>query len=243
MCYSMAKCWSLSKSTAPKALRVGLSFAPSEDVSWLTQTEIAERIHDYLRLHPTAGTKDNWIKGTGWDQSLLPAGMPSAADLPKDLYVALYRTDLHCVWVSPPVLALLPSPLPPSPPGGHIPTAGVFCDNAMDMLTPLMPPPTREQKRDFVLAAQDSLHGFGIVGVHDAGVVDDDRQLYSEMADARELKVRLYVMVECRVRNSFCPDEAAKVARDDGMLTVAAVKLFAGLFFSSSPPPAGARHR
>jgi predicted amidohydrolase YtcJ len=160
--------------------------------------------------------------------------MPSSKDLPQDLYILLHRTDLHCFWVSPPVLDLLPSPLPPVPAGGSMPSPGVFCDNAMDLVLPFVPPTTKEEKRSFILAAQNKLHEYGIVGIHDAGVVQEDRELYEEMAESEELELRVYAMVECYKRNTFCPAQAKKVARKDGMLTVNAVKLFAG--FTPCPP-------
>lgn len=163
----------------------------------------------------------------GWDQAPFPNGMPSATDLPPDLYVILTRVDFHCIWVSPAVLALLPSPFPPSPPGGHIPSPGVFCDAAVDLILPFLPPPTEEDKTRHLASAQTSLHSFGIVGVHDAGVTQPDRELYSRLADTATLTLRIYAMVECRRRNTFCPAESWKVEREDGMLTVAAVKLFA----------------
>lgn len=190
--------------------------------------EILEQICDYHMQHPTSGTKGNWIKGNGWDQSLLPDGMPMASDLPESLYVLLYRVDVHCIWVSRAVLDLLGDEPPVSPPGGSIPSPGVFCDDAMDLVLPFVPSPTREEKRLFVKTAQKSLHSYGIVGMHDAGVVVDDRELYVEMAEKGELKLRVYAMIQCRALNTFCPEEAEMVKREDGMVTVASVKLFAG---------------
>ncbi|KAI5856544.1 amidohydrolase family-domain-containing protein [Tricharina praecox] len=189
--------------------------------------EILEQICDYHMQHPTSGTKGNWIKGNGWDQSLLPDGMPMASDLPESLYVLLYRVDVHCIWVSRAVLDLLGDEPPVSPPGGSIPSPGVFCDDAMDLVLPFVPSPTREEKRLFVKTAQKSLHSYGIVGMHDAGVVVDDRELYVEMAEKGELKLRVYAMIQCRALNTFCPEEAEMVKREDGMVTVASVKLFA----------------
>ena len=166
----------------------------------------------------------------GWDQALLtPGRMPSASDLPDNLYVLLYRVDVHCIWVSMPVLSLLPTfPRPPvAPPGGTIPSPGVFCDNAMDLVLPFLPAPSAAQKREYVLTAQSSLHRYGIVGLHDAGVRAADRELYSRLASRGQLKLRINAMVECTARNTFCPAEAAMVARPDGLLTVHSVKLFA----------------
>lgn len=155
--------------------------------------------------------------------------MPSASDLPGDLYVLLYRVDVHCIWVSEPVLSLLPTfPRPPvAPPGGTIPSPGVFCDNAMDLVLPFLPAPSAAQKREYVLTAQSSLHRYGIVGVHDAGVLATDRELYSRLASRGQLQLRINAMVECAVQNAFCPAEAAMIARPDGLLTVHSVKLFA----------------
>ncbi|KAA8912343.1 amidohydrolase family-domain-containing protein [Sphaerosporella brunnea] len=191
-------------------------------------TEIHALIGAYRQLHPGAGSRQSWIIGMGWDQSHLPHGLlPSAKDLPADLYILLHRIDFHCIWVSPPVLSLLGPQIPAPPEGGTIPSAGVFCDNAIDLILPFLPPPTKAQKKSFVLNAQRKLHSYGMVGIHDAGVVQEDRELYEEMAETGELQLRIYAMVECRIRNSFCPEEAKKVEREDGMLIVRSVKLFA----------------
>ena len=45
----------------------------------------------------------------------------------------LDRVDVHCIWVSPAVLKLLPDPIPDVD-GGEVvrePGMGVFCDNAV----------------------------------------------------------------------------------------------------------------
>ena len=191
-------------------------------------SEITAKIEAYLGLHPDMGTQENWVIGMGWDQRLLPGGMPTAQDLPADLYVALWRTDFHCLWVSEKVLGLLPNPLPAAPEGGSHPSRGVFCDNAMDLVMPFVPVAGKEVKRGWVLAAQESLHGYGIVGIHDAGVVMEDQDLYIEMADKGELSIRLWVMHECKVRNTYCPMEARFLEREDDLVTVNAVKLYAG---------------
>lgn len=39
--------------------------------------EARRRIADYVASHPEAGTKENWIRGVGWDQMAL-GGMPTA---------------------------------------------------------------------------------------------------------------------------------------------------------------------
>jgi predicted amidohydrolase YtcJ len=142
----------------------------------------------------------------------------------------LDRVDVHCIWVSDAVLNLLPDPLP-NVPGGEIitnPGKGVFCDNAMDLVMKQWPRPDHTKKTAFVHSAMKELNKVGLVGIHDAGVVPEDVQLYNELADSECWTLRVYAMVECGQRNTFCPDTADKISRDDGLLNVRSVKLFAG---------------
>lgn len=147
-------------------------------------------------------------------------------------YIMLDRVDVHCTWVSSAVLSLLPSPLPSDIPGGEIvrdPGPGVFCDNAMDLVTPLWPKPTPAKKRQFIASATKALHAVGLVGMHDAGVLPDDLRLYHAMSTspASPFTLRVYAMLECPVRNSFCPSLIPDLPRNNPHLTLRAVKLFA----------------
>lgn len=151
----------------------------------------------------------------------------------------LDRVDVHCTWVSQAVLDLIDiDKLPGEVPGGEIvrePGMGVFCDNAMDIVTGLWPKPNAAQKKKFVGSAMRELNKVGLVGMHDAGVLPRDIDLYEEMVkkDKEEWTVRVYAMVECPERNTFCPEAARKVDLEGGWLRVGSVKLFAGmsLFF------------
>lgn len=149
----------------------------------------------------------------------------------RGLYIMLDRVDVHCVWVSQAVLDLLPADLPDIP-GGEIvrePGMGVFCDNAMEFVLRLWPRPGDGKKAAFLRSAMASLHAVGLVGMHDAGVNPDDLRLYEELAaNADEWTLRVYAMIECRERNTFCPEDVSRFADDAGFLTVQSVKLFAG---------------
>jgi predicted amidohydrolase YtcJ len=147
----------------------------------------------------------------------------------KDQYVMLDRVDVHCIWVSDKVLALLPFPLPDIP-GGEIVAKGVFCDNAMDIVLDHYPKPSRERKKTFVKDAMSELNKLGIVGMHDAGVIPSDLELYRELCSGKHWNVRVNAMIECDVRNSFCPDAVRKVNTRDGKFHVRSVKLFGGQY-------------
>ena len=204
---------------------------------------ILDRLASYLSLNPAAGTANNWLRGIGWDQMLM-GEMPTAAILESDprlagRYIMLDRVDVHCTWVSQGVLDLV---MPgggevEDVPGGEIvrePGMGVFCDNAMDLVTRVWVKPDAERKKGFVRSAMRELNKVGVVGMHDAGVVPGDLGVFEEMLGEEGWTVRVYAMVECAERNTFCPREAPWVEREDGMLTVRSVKLFAGIY---SPIP------
>lgn len=142
----------------------------------------------------------------------------------------LDRVDVHCIWASRAVLDLLPQPLPPSPEGGEIitdPGPGVFCDNAMDMVLQHWPKPSPAQKKIYVKRAMQELNKVGLVSMHDAGIRPQDAQLYRELAGNEDWTMRIYAMLECEKRNTFCPEQAVKVERADGLLSIRSVKLFA----------------
>jgi predicted amidohydrolase YtcJ len=156
----------------------------------------------------------------------------------KDLYIMLDRVDVHCLWVSPSVLSLLPNPLPEAPPGGVIvtdPGVGVFCDNAMDALIyPLAPKPDSEQRARWFSSTMVELNKVGIVGVGDAGMRPDNVQILESMAESGELTLRVNVMLECAKRNNYCPEEiqGLKILEPNrslggNMLMLGGVKLFA----------------
>jgi predicted amidohydrolase YtcJ len=139
----------------------------------------------------------------------------------------LDRVDVHCIWVSQKVLDLLPKSLP-NVPGGEIPAKGVFCDNAIDIVMKYYPKPSRERKTRFIKDAMFELNKFGIVGMHDAGVYPSELKLYEELSKDSDWTVRVYAMMECEKRNTFCPEDARKFDTPNGMLRVRSVKLFSG---------------
>lgn len=155
----------------------------------------------------------------------------------EGLYIMLDRVDVHCIWVSQAVLDLLPDDLPDIP-GGEIVRdtgMGVFCDNAMEVVMKLWPRPDDARKAAFLKSAMASLHQVGLVGMHDAGVYTNELQLYKRIFSADDWTLRVYAMIECEERNTFCPEKVSPFTDVDGFLSVKSVKLFAGESNSLSP--------
>lgn len=130
------------------------------------------------------------------------------------------------------MLDLLSSPLPEVPAGGEIVAKGVFCDNAMEMVLDHYPKPSSARKSKFVKDAMVELNKLGIVGMHDAGVVPRDLELYEELSSDEDWTVRVNAMIECNTRNTFCPHEVRKVSTLNGMFQVRSIKLFGGTYSS-----------
>ena len=114
------------------------------------------------------------------------------------------------------------------PPGGDVPAKGVFCDNAMDIVLEYYPKPSKARKTEFIKTAMLDLNKYGIVGMHDAGVVPGDLELYEELTNDPDWTVRVSAMIECDVRNTFCPEAVKKISTPNGKFHVRSVKLFGG---------------
>ncbi|KAH6899966.1 amidohydrolase family-domain-containing protein [Thelonectria olida] len=199
-----------------------------------TLEDVRSRMRTYMASNPGTGSKDNWVRGVGWDQTFF-GRMPTAADIEQDeslngIYMMLDRIDVHCTWVSQAVLDLLPADLPAIVPGGEIirePGMGVFCDNAMDMILDLWPRPAPHVRARHVKSAMQKLNQVGLVGMHDAGATPDTLALYAELADTDDWTLRVYSMLECDQRNTYCPETAVRISRHDDRFSVRSVKLFA----------------
>jgi predicted amidohydrolase YtcJ len=142
----------------------------------------------------------------------------------------LDRVDVHCIWVSEQVLSLLPDEVSDVP-GGEIPDRGVYCDNAMDIVLEYYPKPERERNAGFIKNAMVELNKLGIVGMHDAGVTPSQLGLYEKLSTSHDWTVRVNAMIECEVRNTYCPKAVRKIIASNGMLQVRSVKLFGGMSY------------
>jgi predicted amidohydrolase YtcJ len=153
------------------------------------------------------GTQNGrWIVGRGWDQNdWADTRFPAHAALSAktaDHPVLLERVDGHAVLVN--AAALKAAGIgrdTTDPAGGRIerdaagePT-GVLVDNAIDLVTKVMPAPTQDELRDAVTRAIAELQRWGLTGIHDAGVTRDVIGVYEALAREGRYGLRNYVMV------------------------------------------------
>lgn len=207
----------------------------------LVGTASAEEVAAAVRERAAAAPPGGWILGRGWDQNdwakksfptrhLLDAAAP-------DRPVWLVRIDGHAGWANGRALALAGiGPSTPDPAGGRIlrdpatgEPAGVLVDAAMDLLAPLVPRPTRAERKDALRRGAEACVAAGLTSVHDAGVDAEGVDLCRELADEGALPLRVYAML------ADSPDlirgttfrEGPVVGYGGRRLTVRAVKAYA----------------
>ncbi len=143
-----------------------------------------------------------WILGRGWNQEKWGLGrFPTAAELDavvSDRPVWLERADNHANWGN--TLAITTAGITaktPDPAGGKIirdakgNPAGVFVDNAVQLVGKVVPPP-RPEDRDLAFAkAQQVLLAKGVTAVADMGTEMADWGTFRRAGDAGRLQIRI----------------------------------------------------
>jgi predicted amidohydrolase YtcJ len=104
----------------------------------------------------------------------------------------------------------------------------VFVDNASNVLEEKVPAPTAAEYKSALKEAIALMHRWGLTGMHDAGASRTAIDTYEELAKAKELNLRLYVMIsddKAALDHYFA--KGPQSALYDGQLWVRAVKLYA----------------
>lgn len=164
--------------------------------------EIVARVVARSKEAPAGG----WILGRGWDQNdWADTRFPTHDALSKALPgnpVVLERVDGHAVLANAAAMkAAGVTAATKDPSGGRLerdaagnPT-GVFVDAAMGLIERVVPPMTKDELRNTVLAAIKETNRWGLTGVHDAGVPTRIIDVYEELAKEGKYDLRNYVMV------------------------------------------------
>ncbi len=180
-----------------------------------------------------------WILGRGWDQNRWSGKQfPNHRDLDAvsgESPVYLKRVDGHAVWVNNLVLELAGvSKETPDPEGGRIirdrngaPT-GVFIDNAIQIITAVMPQPARDERTAMVELAVKECVRYGLTEVHDMGVDSIGVLVHKELAADGRLPLRVYVALDGLGEAwRWYQTRGPEVGSSNNMLTIRAVKLYA----------------
>lgn len=178
-----------------------------------------------------------WILGRGWNQEKWGLGrFPTAAELDAvvgDRPVWLERADNHANWANSRAIAAAGiTAKTPDPAGGKIirdakgAPAGVFVDNAIQLVGKVVPPP-RPQDRDLALAkAQEVFLAKGVTAVADMGTKLHDWATFRRAGDSGRLFVRIMSYADSIDTLELVAGAEPTGWLYDGRLRMGGIKLF-----------------
>ena len=169
--------------------------------------DIIQITSDFINSHQLL--KNQWVQGRGWNHHAFPKKqMPNRYDLDQistDHPIVLYRVCGHVASLNSKALELMEIiENPPIIPGGHIDidtdgkALGILRENAMQLIHSQIPEPSKDQLKNWIIAAGEKVIEQGITSVQtDDFVVVPDRFMeimnaYEELVEEQLLPVRVY---------------------------------------------------
>lgn len=171
----------------------------------------ATSINDIKRIlaeRVKTANQGEWIGGFGWDELRLPEKDLARLDykildsVAANQYVYLLNALGNTTWVNKKLLDMTKvNKDTPDPENGSIgftdknePT-GLFYDDAQELVIKVLPQPSEQQIKDNVTRGINELHKYGITGVQDANITENNLDVYKKMADEKKIPIRLYAMI------------------------------------------------
>ncbi len=189
-----------------------------------------------------AANKEGWLIGRGWDQNDWSAkAFPSNEALNElfpDRPVILTRIDGHAAIVNQKALDLAGIKLgdkikggdieikSPRPEDSFLPRlSGILVDNAVDLVTEKIPPPSIAQVKAALAAAQQNCFAVGLTTVDDCGLDYEAVLLLDSLQKTGDLKMRIYAMLSDNKKNFDFISSKGKIKTD--YLNVRSFKVYA----------------
>jgi len=178
--------------------------------------------------------KGEWIIGEGWDQNdWEKKTFPTKDELDiitPDNPVFLSRIDGHAVLINQKAIELSHITSATKVEGGKIivqneKTTGILIDNAIDLVSKIIPPISTEQQIKALLLAQDECLKYGLTTVDDAGLPLEIINRIDSLQRSGQLKIKIFVMItpDEKTLSHFEKSGAYKTER----LNISSMKLFA----------------
>ena len=169
-----------------------------QEVNLDSTASFAEVIERVKAFKPT--NSRGWIIGRGWDQNdWADQSFPSRTILDSlfpSTPVALQRIDGHAMLVNGEALKRTGITATTTINGGSIEfEKGILIDNAMNLVTDILPAYSREDDIAALLAAQERCFAAGLTTVDEAGLMKSDIELIKELQAQGQLKMRIYAML------------------------------------------------
>ena len=192
-----------------------------------------EEIVRLVREYAVGRNQDTWIEGQGWHQDRLPDRREPSHNFLSEAFpdrpVWLIHADGHTTLANMRAMALAgvlghTSELPDEVVRDHAgsPT-GIFKEGAMSFIESQMPPPSRQEVKSWLMAAQKGCLQAGLTQVHHAGEFRNpeiDLDAYLELEAEGKLELRVFFMAR---HTWFMKQELLPIER--GLFTMKAVKV------------------
>jgi hypothetical protein len=160
-------------------------------------------VESEIKAWAAANPDRQWVIGRGWHYDVFRDDLPTRQRLDAlvpDRPAFLVAHGGEAAWVNSTALGLARiSRRTPNPQDGIIvrdlhtgePT-GVLKGAAMDLVSDLVPAPTRAEREAGLRAAIEHAHRRGVTSVQDLGASEADLEMYSALRRANDLEVRVY---------------------------------------------------
>lgn len=162
--------------------------------------EVLTRVQTFVQANP----KEKWIRGRGWDQNKFPGkAYPDNAKL-SEMFpgkpILLERVDGHAAIASNTALELGSVKAGSTTEGGTIETkdgklTGLLIDNAVDIVSRVVPHPTKADYRKWLDEAQKNCFQQGLTTITDCGLMYYEVEMIDTLQRDSVLKMRVYVML------------------------------------------------
>ncbi len=208
---------------------LGLSLQQVDLVGTKSFQEVLDSLVAFQKKH-----SKKFILGRGWDQNDWDVKeFPNNEELDKlfpNTPVAIRRIDGHAMLVNSKTLQLAGITPQTIINGGEAlikngKLTGVLIDNAMELVTKIIPEPTKEDKIKALLDAQKICLENGLTTIDDAGLDKEIIDLIATLQQENKLKIRIYAMLSYNAQNLayYLPKGPQKTDR----LSVRSVKMYA----------------
>lgn len=161
-----------------------------------TPEEAVHTVLEFAKKNPSA----KWITGTGWQYTVFPDGKPTKQMLDavisdRPVYIRAY--DGHSAWVNSKALELagITKETKYSGFGSIVKDAngeptGMLSESAMQLVSKLLPPFTKEEKLEAIEAGLKYAASLGITSVQNASGTIEEFELYKELLAKGKLTLR-----------------------------------------------------
>ena len=162
--------------------------------------EAVQRVKTFVQEHPG----ELWIRGRGWDQNKWPGQQYPDNTILNELFpdkpVLLQRVDGHAAIANAKALELAGVTVAQKTEGGSIEikdgkTTGVLIDNAVELVTRVIPAAAKADYEKWLLAAQRNCFAQGLTTITDCGLMYDEVAMADTLQQEGKLQMRLYVML------------------------------------------------